>query len=226
VDYNSQGFKEHIRFVNGGKGYILSISSGLSSSGLFKDYGILNLDSIKAAPPDSEMVEEIGDAGLYRVFNVTPDSLNSLIGTSYVIKTRDDPRRGNPFYAKIRILDFNIIDSATHTAEMVFLWLCNTNGWSLGSAGFDTFNLDTPTAVALKKQNVTLKNTRAPSVYKVVGNAFTIPQELAGKVTYAEVFDVRGRLLGRVEVGEGFIDLKRKISKAETKMTFVKLVSQ
>ena len=119
---------------------IISISAEKLSEILF---GKINLDSIKLAPPDSELVDNNG-GDLYRVFEVTIDSMQSLKGTSYVIKTRTDPRDQRPFYAKLRILDFIVIDSVNHQVEMVFLWVCNTNGWILESSGLDTFDFPVP----------------------------------------------------------------------------------
>ncbi len=199
VDYNSSEFNDHIVFTwdISPPVYVLAITP---SYGLFKDFGKINLDSIKEAPPDSELVDRNG-AGIYRVFNVTPDSLNSLIGTAYIIKTREDPRDDCPFYVKLKILNFNVIDSINHEVEMAFLWAYQaTGGKDLETTGLDTFNIPTAIVSDIKKSALQSNKRRIKTVFKVYGNRINIPEHLVGKVRFAEVYDLRGRLLGIVSV--------------------------
>jgi hypothetical protein len=55
-----------------------------------------------------------------------------------------------------------------------------------------------------------LHDNASPSqyVFKVVGNRFVLPKELVGKVKSVTVWDLRGRWLGKVEVGDGDLLLK------------------
>lgn len=72
--------------------------------------GKINLDSIKTAPNDSQFT------GSLKVDSIPPDSLSSRIGNVYLLKTATDPRPvwNQPFYAKIKIIKFIVIDSASH----------------------------------------------------------------------------------------------------------------
>jgi len=201
ADYNSSEFQEHFQFAwDIPSTYALALL--WVNFPCFKDFGKINLDSIKEAPPDSELVDDNG-GGLYRVFDVTPDSLNSLIGTAYIIKTRDDPRYDYPYYVKLKILNFNVIDSINHEVEMVFLWACQMQGIKdLETTGLDTFNIPTAIVSDLKKTDLKSNKRKIKTVFKVYGNRINIPEHLVGKVRFAEIYDLRGRLLGRVEVGK------------------------
>jgi len=201
VDYDSYDFQEHLAFQSDYPNYELIVSG--SNMPCIKDLGKINLDSIKKAPPDSELVDDNG-GGLYRVFDVTPDSLNSLIGTAYIIKTATNIRDDYPMYAKIKILDFTIIDSANHEVEMVFLWVCNLSGYSdlTTENPVDTFSQTQIIVSDIKKSALQSNKRRIKTVFKVVGNRINIPEHLVGKVRFAEIYDLRGRLLGRVEVGK------------------------
>jgi len=207
VDFESNDFQEHLHFQPDIPEYELVITP---PNGLFKDFGKINLDSIKEAPPDSELVDDNG-GGVYRVFEVTPDSLNSLIGTAYIIKTREDPRDDCPFYVKLKILNFNVIDSINHEVEMAFLWAYQaTGGKDLETTGLDTFNIPTAIVSDIKKSALQSNKRRIKTVFKVYGNRINIPEHLVGKVRFAEVYDLRGRMLGRVVVGkaERVVDVK------------------
>ena len=61
----------------------------------------------------------------------SPDSLDSCIGNVYVVKTGPARTTGvfeDPLYVKIKILDFDVLDSASYKIQMIFLWLANMNG--------------------------------------------------------------------------------------------------
>lgn len=200
TDYNNTEFQEHLQF-----GWDIPSTYALVISpvnGRFKDFGKMNLDSIKASPPDSELVEDNG-GGPYRLFNVTPDSLKPLIGASYVIKTRSDPRPAwsGPFYAKLRILDFDIIDSANHEVEMVFLWACQMDhSKDLQTSNLDTFDIPVSIVSDFNKFKFTLVNNKTQSVFKIIGNKFTIPENLIGKVKFVEIYDLQGRLIKKIKI--------------------------
>ena len=174
--------------------------------------GKLNLDSIKNAPADSIFQKnQIGT-----VDNITPDSLSSRIGNVYLLKTAADPRPGYgyPLYTKIKIIKFIVVDSAQHQIKMVFLWAYNDAGSpDLHTSGLDTFHLDTPVVVPGDNSyagnichNVFLKQ----SVFKVVGDIFTIPEQLVGSRAYLSVYDLKGKKLGTVKLGnERSLNLKK-----------------
>jgi hypothetical protein len=209
ADYESQAFAEHLHFQWFNEGYELIVSD--VNYPCMKDLGKINLDSIKEAPPDSELVDNLG-GGLYRVFDVTPDSLKSLIGTSYIIKTRVDPRYNRPFYTKIRIIDFDVKDSVNHIVEMIFVWAMQTRGTKdLLTSNLDTFDIPVPIISNPKKNNFLSSNYfKSQIVFKTTSNRFVIPEELVGRVKYAEVYDLRGRLIKQLPItnGQGIINLK------------------
>jgi hypothetical protein len=199
ADYESQAFAEHLHFQWFDAGYELIVSD--VNYPCMKDLGKINLDSIKVAPPDSDLVIDNG-GGAYRVFDVTPDSLKSIIGTFYIIKTRVDPRYDRPFYTKIRIIDFDVIDSANHIVEMVFVWAMQFNGSKdLPTSNLDTFDIPVPIISNPKKNNFLSSNHfESQTVFKTTSNRFVIPEELVGRVKFAEVYDLRGRLLKGIEI--------------------------
>jgi hypothetical protein len=139
-----------------------------------------------------------GGYGFYRVFRIPPDSLEDYIGTVYVIKTGEDPRDERPYYAKLKIMDFNLIDAANHEVEMVFLWAVNLSGTTdLRTANLDTFNLTTDTRrpIAHNRKQVRTAAPRSARVRFVPGAGVRVvgPGGRAGRVE--RVFDVRGRVV-------------------------------
>jgi hypothetical protein len=162
----------------------------------------MNLDSIKLAPADSIFTKQPNGHG----DDIPADSLSSRIGNVYLMKTATDPRPAfnNAFYAKMRILKFNVVDSAQHQIKMVFLWAFNISGLpDLTTSGLDTFHLDGTT---LDRPNNRLANSvnrvsTGQHVFKVVGDRFVLPQELVGRVKWLTVWDLRGKRVGRIEVG-------------------------
>lgn len=189
-------------------GYVLYTTG---SGGLSMDMGKMNLDSIKFAPPDSLMHSNLG-YGLYRVFHIDSDSLKKCVGNCYIIKTGVDPRQGVPFRAKLKILNFMVVDTVLHDIKMRFLWACNISGQpDLTTSGLDTFHLDTvPTLARIPSQNHISKIANGQYIFKVMGDRFTIPQELAGKGKSLAVFDLQGRKLFTEEIGsELSVDLHR-----------------
>lgn len=194
----------YAHFSYGWSSGINAYIAGVGSPGRMLDLGKLNLDSIKSAPPDSVMKDDLGLGQLYRFFRIAPDSLSKCIGNVYLLKTATDPRPlwGTPFYAKIRILKFIVVDSASHSIKMVFLWACQMSGaGDLHTSGLDTFHLDTvPTAIRENSLAVSRHSRFAGSgqVFKVVGDVFTVPKDLIGSGASVTVFDLSGRKLGTV----------------------------
>jgi hypothetical protein len=179
-----------------------------------RDLGKLNLDSIKSAPPDSLMKDDLGLGQPYMFLKIAPDSLSKCIGNVYLLKTATDPRPlwATAFYAKIRILKFIVVDSASHNIKMVFLWACQMSGTGdLHTSGLDTFHLDG--TATLPRNNASTSHaafsSRNQNVFKVVGDMFTVPKVLIGSGTSITVFDLSGRKLGTVRMGrEGSVDLR------------------
>lgn len=166
--------------------------------------GNINLDSIKVAPYDTIFQKSPG-----RADSIPPDSLLFRIGHSYIIKTGQDPRDQRIRFAKIRILNFRVLDSANRRVEMRFLWACNVTGprRELETSGLDTFNLNTP---AIPRGGNAFHKTPVQTVFKVVGDRFVVPRELIGTGAYLTVYDLAGKRLGKVEVGsKSQIDLSR-----------------
>jgi hypothetical protein len=186
------------------------------SGGLAKDTGKINLDSIKYAPPDSLMFADLG-IGASRIFLIRPDSLKQCIGNCYVLKTGVDPRLGGQFYAKFKILGFDVTDSANHIVKMRFLWTYNDNGFKdLRTSGLDTFHLDTTPTLSRHTQLATNRISRTNGgqyVFKVVGDRFVLPPGLEGKSVVLSVYDLSGRKLGQISV---------KNEKAENLRQFMK----
>jgi hypothetical protein len=161
----------------------------------------MNLDSIRTAPADSLFSKQpLGQGD-----SIPVDSLSSRIGNVYLMKTAKDPRSfyDVPFYAKLKILKFIVIDSAQHQIKMVFLWAFNITGEpDLHTSGLDTFHLEPTTANQPSNQlarsvNHSLNNQY---VFKVVDDRFVLPQELVGKVKWLTVWDLRGRMVGKIQL--------------------------
>jgi hypothetical protein len=171
--------------------------------GLVKDMGKKNLDSIKSAPPDSLMSQDVG-IGVGGIFLIRPDSLKKCVGNCYIIKTGIDPRPiwKLPLYAKIKILNFFIVDSANYNIKMSFLWVFNRSGpKDLTTSGLDTFHLVTTSSRPHTNQlvgNQFSRFTGGQYVFKVVGGRFVVPEELVNKVKFLEVFDLKGRVLEKI----------------------------
>ena len=179
------------------------------------DLGKLNLDSVKTAPPDSIMKDDLGLGQPYMFFKITPDSLSKCVGNVYILKTATDPRPvwNRQFYAKIKILKFIVVDSAQHQIKMVFLWTFNRSGYpDLTTSGIDTFHLD-PTIVARNGFKLApFAQGNKNSVFKVVGDRFVLPPGLAGKVSALAVYDLSGKKLGSIAIkNEKAINLRQVI---------------
>jgi hypothetical protein len=174
--------------------------------------GRINLDSVKQAVSDSIFsTKSIG-----KIDSVPPEFLSSYIGNCYILKTGIDSRPAYkiPVFAKIKILKVIVLDSTSHQIKMVFLWAYNDDGTrDLKTTGLDTFHLDTPTLIQQNSRFANSMNHTYPNqyVFKVIGDKFVLPRELVGKVKWLTVWDLKGRELGRIEVGNlnGNIDLKR-----------------
>jgi hypothetical protein len=173
----------------------------------FKRYGKINLDDITTVPPDSELVEDAGQ-GIGVFMCAPPDSLADYIGNVYVMKSGIDPRRDIRIHAKIKVLDFWVIDDAHHEIAMVFLWAYNYAGYpDLTTDNVDTFTLDyhvdtIPQAtVGDWYSTAGGRQLRRAAGYRVVvgeeGRISLPPGMLDGAETYA-VFDARGRAVGKI----------------------------
>jgi hypothetical protein len=57
-----------------------------------------------------------------------------------------------------------------------------------------------------------------------VGNKFPIPDELVGKVRYAEVYDLRGRLLSSVPVSGSIVNFRHESALDMKKVFIVKFL--
>jgi hypothetical protein len=184
----------HIEFTFYDPDYIIFITEGYGVK-----MGKMNLDSIKTAPADS--IFQKNPFG--RADGIMPDSLTSRVGNCYVIKTGRDPRPSInvPFFAKIKIIKFIVVDSAAHQIKMIFLWAYNSDALrDLTTKGLDTFHLETPTINQPNDRFVKSLNRSAPNqyVFKVVGDRFVLPQELVGKIQVVGIYDLAGRKLGKI----------------------------
>jgi hypothetical protein len=182
--------------------YMIFVQNGYSIN-----KGKMNLDSIKTAPNDSLFI------GSLEVDSIPPDSLSSRIGNVYVLKTGTDPRPfyDVPFYAKIKILKFIVLDSAKHDIKMVFLWAYNRSGDpDLHTSGLDTFHLDS-TPISRNASNRPHAGQAATAlVFKVATGKFTVPVALQGSNAFLGVYDLAGKKIGRVAVGNNrVIDMRQ-----------------
>jgi hypothetical protein len=184
--------------------YMIFVSLGYAVNA-----GKVNLDSIKTAPTDSVFWKNTNS----RADSIPPDSLSSRIGNVYVIKTGTDPRPvwNQPFYAKIKIIKFIVIDSASHQIKMVFLWTFNRSGYrDLTTAGLDTFHLDSTPVSANGSRLPRASLSSSAAVFKVVTGKFTVPASLAGTSAFLAIYNLAGKKLGRVAVGNNrVIDLRQ-----------------
>jgi hypothetical protein len=172
--------------------------------------GKMNLDSIKNAPTDSFFQKN--QIGI--VDNILPDSLHSRIGNVYILKTGPDPRDKYPYYAKIKIIKFIVVDSATHAIKMVFIWAANISGLhDVTTIGFDTFHLESPTINRPISSTAKSISPASPNqyVFKVVGDRFFLPREMVGRIQVVGIYDLAGRKLGKITFAPStyVIDLSR-----------------
>jgi hypothetical protein len=177
----------------------------LMGQGLVSDLGKLNLDSIKAAPPDSLMKDDLGLGQLYRIFRIVPDSLQKCVGNCYIMKTGVDPRPiwNRPFYAKIKIIKFIVVDSVTHAIRMVFLWAYQNSGThDITTSGLDTFHLDTPT---LNRPNSRFANSNnsIQNDILITQRSSAVSFALSANSTTIGIYDIDGRLVVELPVTNG-----------------------
>lgn len=169
--------------------------------------GKMNLDSLTSAPHDTIFQKSPGRADA-----IPPDSLSSRIGYCYWIKTGVDPRPAfsGTFFAKIKILNFKVIDSAQHKVEMVFLWAFQfSHGRDLRTSGLDTFHLDNPPVFVRSGQSHPAFSIPDQRVYKVVGERFIVPAGTISTGAFLSVYDLAGKRLGSAVVGkDGVVDLR------------------
>ncbi len=171
----------------------------------------INLDSISSAPPDSVLYKQT----LSFIDNIPVDSLSSRLGNVYILKTAVDPRQGYgyPLYAKIKLLKFIVVDSASHSVKMAFLWAYNDAGsHDLHTAGLDTFQLD---SVPTNTRNAQFSTYHAGAQYlfRIVGDRFIVPKDFSSAEFKLVVFDVRGKEIGRVALnGRRIINLREYVN--------------
>lgn len=87
-----------------------------NSGGYSINMGKMCLDSIKTAPPDTNL-KWVG-----RCDSIYPNNLSAYIGNSYLFHCGADPRDGSKVYAKIRIIRLEPLDSVNF--KMVFFMAC------------------------------------------------------------------------------------------------------
>jgi hypothetical protein len=167
--------------------------------------GKTNLDSLKTAPADTIFQKSPG-----RADSIPPDSLASRVGNCYWIHTGTDPDLGWSLYAKIKILDFKVLDSAARKVEMRFLYACNNQGVkNLTTSGLDTFHLNTP-VITSHASSPAVNRPSGQRVFKVVGDRFVVPGELLSAGAWLGVYDLRGRRLGIADIkGKNILDLSK-----------------
>jgi hypothetical protein len=191
----------------------------LTGQGRMLDLGKLNLDSIKSAPADSVMKDDLGLGQPYMFFKIAPDSLSKCIGNVYLLKTGNDPRPAwnRSVYAKIKIIKFIVLDSAQHQIKMVFLWAANITGYKdLTTSGLDTFHLvSTPTCPFYSRVggNRISQSTGGQQVFKVVGDRFVVPAELSGSGIQLVIYDLKGKKVGMVATNNNRVINLRQFAK-------------
>jgi len=188
--------------------YVNVFSSGTCR---LKRYGEIDLDDITAVPDDSELVEDAGQ-GIGVFMCAPPDSLADYIGNVYAMKSGADPRDGTRIHAKMKVLDFWVIDDAQHEVAMVFLWAANWSGFpDVTTNNIDTFTLDyhvdtIPEATVLGGPLVAsraagrLQAGRAV-VVPVVEGSIGLPAEILAAAGQVGVYDARGRQIQWVTRG-------------------------
>jgi hypothetical protein len=224
TDYNgcNNHFElEQILSTNARWTYDLSAPSSGYPEGYGVNMGIINLDSLVTAPPDSIFNKN------YVTFDAIPvDSVASRVGCSYWIKTGPDPQYTNRIlFAKIRILSFKVLDSANHKAQMRFIYACDINGNSaIATFNFDTFFRST-SVLSLHATASAWKPDR--QVYTLTGNRLAVPGEFQSTGGVATVYSLAGRMLERVgfKKGAGQIDIKNN-GRAGSVLLLVKFSSE
>jgi hypothetical protein len=185
-------------------------------SGYSIKMGKINLDSIKTAPSDSVFYKNSRDI----IDRIPYDSLSSCIGNAYILKTGNDPRPAfsGVYYAKIKIVGLNIIDSAKGKYDLTILWACQLSlGRDLTTSGLDTFKFST----AIQHNNIIkpIKNSSysIQNTFKAIGNRFVIPNELYGTVTMLSVYDLAGKKVSDIHFSKETraVDLEKLQEKAK-----------
>ncbi len=178
-----------------------ALGSGAARS---KAMGKTNLDSIAAAPPDSQMEQRS------TFMCPPPDSLAQYIGNVYVMRCGADPRDGVKIAAKIKVLDFAVRNAQEHQIDMVFLWAANWSGFAdLATSGLDTFTLDyhvdtIPETVIASRLSVRGERLRRNAAWRVVvgeDGVLRVPGGLVPRGSCVDLFDVGGRLVATLPVG-------------------------
>jgi hypothetical protein len=69
--------------------------------------------------------------------------------------------------------------------------------------------------VGIAAQPMGKRMVQALTSYKVVGDQFLVPKELAGKKISAAVFDLKGKLLHRATIEGSYIKLRNNYGKSD-----------
>ena len=177
-----------------------------------KCMGTINMDSIKKVAIDSLPDEQY-------IFKTLPEYMDTVIGKVYVVKTGiNDYRRYNlndfdwPYFLKLKVLSYEITDSTNGRLDAILkiAWVCNIGGANNLVTPFpvDTFNK--PTGLPSKQQNK--KNQLIENGVIVIGPGFIVPSEFNMNRTRLQVFDMRGRLAGEIDVaGKTVVDLGKEL---------------
>ena len=196
----TEGCYQHLQvnFQSADRTYNLRTEGGYGMS-----LGKLNFDSVSEAPSDSLLHEQH-----YGRFGIIPeDSVEEYLGTVWVFKTGEDPRREYPFRAKVKLLDLQISPMDPDSFDFIFLWAANVSGWGdLTTADMDTFNFEGPTVVAggippaYRRQGNAVNGRRMGLVMQ--GHGLGLPGRLPDAAEQVHLFDLRGRavkpLRGRI----------------------------
>lgn len=198
AEQGANGFVSHFKFAWDGE-YTLSVTG---KGGLIKDCGKISLDSITTVH-DSEMVVDnvIDKPGKkYRVFKKNYNSIDSIVGNCYILKSQQDNRFNRPYYSKIKILGVDIIDSANHIANLRVLWAyeygcCYTY---LITEGIDSFQVADAVSLADVSNNIDKKKLSNSPIIKSNSKMLSIPKGIQGKGGIASIYSYNGKLINEV----------------------------
>lgn len=203
-ELDSQDYRAHLHFkydmAKDKYGlFLYQEGSETTSYPLYKDCGKVSLDSITTVD-DSAMTQYGIDNGVllrYNIFVLPPDSLLSLLGQCYVIKTFDPRTDTGWLYAKMKILEMNLQDTSIQTVNMRFLWACDAYGTpDLLTTKLDTFNLDSVSTLQTN-HNLTSIVPSAGVIKKVINNNIAISND---NIESIEVYSINGKLLCKKKV--------------------------
>jgi hypothetical protein len=83
-----------------------------------------------------------------------------------------------------------------------------TGSRDISTSGLDTFNFPTST-IPLGTTQKTLAFSTGQRVFKVVGDKFIISQELIGSSAYCSIYNLNGKMVGRIPISnKSKVDLR------------------